>query len=143
MKKIIVASLLLLLLVSCSIPAQPTTTVVTASPTLVMTVTQTPSPAPPTITPSAQPAEEWHGIPIMPGASAGEGDEEGYIFTIPATPAQVQAYYQLELGKLGWQFVSQEQGDSSIVLLFTNNASAMLTISVIAKGNQALVLLTK
>jgi hypothetical protein len=142
-KKIIAASLLLLTLISCADPVQPTTTVMTPTPTRIPTTTPTPSRVPPTVTPSAQPTAEWNGIPIMPGASAGEGDEEGYVFAIQATPAQIQEYYQLELGKLGWQFVSQEQGDSSITLLFTNNASVTVTVSIIAKGEQALVLLAK
>jgi hypothetical protein len=79
----------------------------------------------------------------MPEAIAGEGDEESYVFTIKATPQQVQEYYQLELGKLGWQPFSTDNGDSSLMLMFTNNASATLTISIIAKGDQVLVLLVK
>lgn len=142
MKKIIAISLLLLMLISCSDPAQPLPTM-TAIATLRATVAPTPSSAPPTVIPSAQSTVAWNGIPIMPDASAGEGDEEGYVFTIRATPAQVREYYQLELGKLGWQLLSQEQGDSSITLLFTNSASATVTVSIIAKDEQALVLLTR
>jgi hypothetical protein len=77
----------------------------------------------------------------MPGAIAGEGDEESYVFTIKATPQQVQDYYQVELGKLGWQPLGTEDRDSS--LMFTNNASATITISIIAKGEQVLVLLVR
>lgn len=143
MQRIIAAPLLLLALLSCSDPDQPTTAVVTPTPTLTATVTQTPVLLSPTETPQAQPTASWNGIPIMPGALAGEGDEEGYVFTIQATLAQVQEYYQLELGKLGWQLVSQEQDDSSLTLLFMNNASETLTVSIISKGDQALVLLGK
>jgi hypothetical protein len=91
--------------------------------------------------PEGQPASEWKGIPIMPGAIAGEGDEEGYVFAIQATPQQVQDYYQLELGKLGWQSYAQADGDSSRMLIFMNSASTTLTISIIAKGENVLVLL--
>jgi hypothetical protein len=71
-----------------------------------------------------QPASEWKGIPIMPGAVAGEGDEEGYVFTIRATPQQVQDYYQLELGKLGWPSLAQGDGESSTMLPQSPSASS-------------------
>lgn len=79
----------------------------------------------------------------MPDAVAGEGDEEGYVFTIKATPQQVQEYYELELGKLGWQPLSQEDGEASLMLIFMNEDSTTLTVSVIAKGDEVLVLLVK
>jgi hypothetical protein len=151
-KKLFAASMLILILIlaACSNFGQPSPTAIT---TLTLTalaiLAPTNTSVPPTHTPDAipslipegQPASEWNGIPIMPGAIAGEGDEESYVFTIKATPQQVQAYYQLELGKLGWQPFATGDGDS--VLMFTNNASATLTISMIAKGDQVLVLLVK
>jgi hypothetical protein len=80
----------------------------------------------------------------MPGALAGEGDEEGYVFTIKATPRQVQEYYDLELGKLGWHALAAGAGaKSSLLLIFTNDASETLNISIIAKGDECLVLLVK
>lgn len=79
----------------------------------------------------------------MPDAVAGEGDEEGYVFTIKATPQQVQEYYELELGKLGWQPFPQEDGEVSLMLIFMNEDSTTLTVSVIAKGDEVLVLLVK
>ena len=45
--------------------------------------------------------QAWKGIPVMPDATSGEGDEEGYVFTIHATSQQVQDYYQVELARLG------------------------------------------
>jgi hypothetical protein len=146
-KKSIAAGLLLLMyvLAACSKPIQPTPTAIpiltfTVIPTLARTNT-----LPPTETsdgaPEGQPASEWNGIPIMPEAIAGEGDEESYVFTIKATPQQVQEYYQLELGKLGWHPFATGDGDSSLV--FINNTSETLTISTIAKGDEVLVLLVK
>jgi hypothetical protein len=148
------ASLLFLLLAACSSLAEPTAT---AIPTTHLTSlpTLTPLPAstvpPPTATadpvtdlvPVGQPAAEWKGIPIMPGAITGEGDEEAYVFTIKATPEQVQEYYQLELDKLGWQSFAQTDGNSSLMLTFTDNASATLTVNIISKGDEALILLAK
>ena len=154
MKKPIAASLFLLILflTACSNFIQTTPNIV---PTLTLTIVPMLRPTntsqPPTKTPDAvaalipegQPASEWNGIPIMPDAIAGEGDGESYVFTIKATPQQVQEYYQLELGKLGWQPFATGNGDSSLMLMFTNNASATLTVSIIAKGDEVLVLLVK
>jgi len=78
----------------------------------------------------------------MPGAITGEGDQDGYVFTIKATPQQIQDYYQLELGKLGWQPMATGDGNSSTMLIFTKNGSTTLSVSIITKGDEALVLLT-
>ena len=154
MKKLVSIAFLLLILSACSIPLTPSgTPTFTALPTGTAIATQTPTVThlPQSETPGVdsellsddQPANEWNGIPIMPGALAGEGDEEGYVFTIRATPQTVQDYYQLELGKLGWQLASQEQADSSMLLIFISTTSERLTIHVIAKDEEALVLLVK
>ena len=79
----------------------------------------------------------------MPGALAGEGDEESYVFTIQAAPETVQAYYELELAKLGWQPFAQGDGHSSVMLIFADSNEATLTVSIISKGDKALVLLVK
>jgi hypothetical protein len=50
----------------------------------------------------------------MPGAVAGDGDEEGYVFTIKATPQQIREYYELELGKRGWQSSAEGDGVPSL-----------------------------
>ena len=157
-KKLIAAAFLLAFsLIACSGLAQPTPTPVptltfTPSPTLTATLAPTNTPLPPTETqdavsalaPEGEPASEWQGIPIMPGAIAGDGDEESYVFTIRATAQDVQEYYERELGKLGWQPFAQAEGkDSSLMLIFTNDASETLSISIIAKGDECLVLLVK
>jgi len=138
--------LLVLILTACSSLAQPTATPIptptlTVAPTRTATSTPTSTPLPPTETPAV--ASEWEGIPIMPGAVAGDGDEEGYVFTIQATPQQIQEYYELELGKLGWAASVQGAGNDSLILTFTKDASVMITVSIIAKGGEALVLLVK
>jgi len=127
---------------ACSHFPQPSPS---APPTLAPTMTPlllTPTPdAVSSLVPESQPASEWKGVPIMPGATAGDGDEESYVFTIRAAPQQVQEYYQGELTKLGWQLFATDSRDSALMLMFTNNASVTLTISIIAKGDQVLVLL--
>ena len=79
----------------------------------------------------------------MPGAIAGEGDEEGYVFTLKATSQQVQEYYQLELGKLGWQLFAQENSDGSLLLSYMDSNAATLTVSILSKDEEVLVLLVK
>lgn len=138
--------LLALILTACSSFAQPTPTptptgTFTAVPTRTATRTPTHTPSSPTETPAT--ASEWNGIPIMPGAVAGDGDEESYVFTIQTTPQEVQEYYELELGKLGWQLSAQEDDDVSLLLIFINDVPATLTVSIIARGDEALVLLVK
>ncbi len=142
MKKVIAAHLLLLTLIACSGTAQSIPTF-TEVPTQTATVTLAPSALPPSQTPASQPIAEWNGIPIMPGAIAGEGDEEGYVFTIKATSQQVQEYYQLELERLGWQLWAQENSGSSLTLIFMDSASATLTVSTLSKVDEVLVLLVK
>jgi hypothetical protein len=147
-KKRIVISFLLLTLGACSSVIKPISTEILIS-TAVPTQTATVIPTMTFLSSDEMPdviselASEWNGIPIMPGEIAGEGDQDGYVFTIEATPQTVQEYYQLELGNLGWQLLSQEADDSSILLMFVNGASETLTIHVIAKDGEALVLLVK
>ena len=152
-KKSIVAILssLLFLLAACNFPGQsPTvlpTLTLTVPPTFVPTMTSLPSPQTPDVVSSLIPdgpsVSEWNGIPIMPGTIAGEGDEESYVFTIKATPQQVADYYQAELATLGWQSFGTENKDNSLMLLFMDKTSATLTINIVAKGEDALVLLVK
>lgn len=86
---------------------------------------------------------EWNGIPIMPGAVSGGGDEESYVFKIRATPQQIWEYYELELGKLGWKASVQDIGENYLTMVFTNTAAMTLTMSIIVKGEDALVLMVK
>ncbi len=156
MKKSSVSILFLLILAACSAPAQPTATpapllittpLATQPATLAPTGTSLPSAETPdalsSLAPEGTPASEWSGIPIMPEAIAGEGDPESYVFTVKATPQQVQDYYDSELGKLGWQSLGQGPEGNSLVLVFTDTNSATLTISILTKGDQTLVLLVK
>lgn len=154
MKRNIVDFLLLtIILTACSaqpiFSANPTVASTTvplltpiASTTTFSAPTQTPD-VTEVFTPQGKPASDWDGIPIMPGATSGEGDAEGYVFTIQATSQQIKEYYEVELSKLGWQALGTEEGDASLTLIFMNNASGTLTINIAVKGNEALVLLVK
>ncbi len=146
MKKTIAVPLMsfALALSACSHPAQPTLAPappLTATPAPAFTQVPTNGPLSSTETPTA--SSEWHGFPIMPGAAAGDGDEESYVFTIQATARQVQEYYKTELGKQGWQSLVQGEGSNALTLVFTKDGSAALTVRIMAKGDQSLVLLAK
>jgi hypothetical protein len=53
--------------------------------------------------PSGTPLSEWNGIPVMPGAIAGEAVEGGYQFTIATDLTAITNFYQTELSKLGFE----------------------------------------
>ena len=142
MNKGIAAHLLLLLLIACSGTIQ-LTPAVTEVHSQVATARPSVTPIAPSRTADSQPTKEWKGIPVMPGATAGEGDEEGYVFTIHATSQQVQDYYQVELARLGWQPSDPETGNSSVILSFTDSTTATLTVSILSKEDEVLVLLVK
>lgn len=94
--------------------------------------------------PDGEPVEEWEGFPIMPGAIAGKGDSQGYTFTIKATPDEVKAFYQAELGKLDYELFASGGGEGDkMMILFFMKGSAMLTVSIIPHEDLLLVLLVK
>lgn len=152
MKKLTAATFFLLVLsfTACSsfvgsTPAVAPTAAFTPLPGLTPALALTHAALPPdavsALVPEGQSASKWNGIPIMPGAIAGEGDEESYVFTIEASAKQVQEYYELELDRLGWQPFAQGDGDSEV--MFMNNEGSTITISIISKGDRSLVLLVK
>ena len=145
---VILLSVLILVLASCSsIAPKPTETPVpteTSLPTLTSTPEPTNTPtktsaAPPTEkptalvlpTPSGKPSSEWEGIPIMPNAIAGEGDSTGYSFTINAETEEIQNYYEKELGKLGWNMFASGQGTTDAVFLIFMKGAGTLSVSII------------
>jgi len=82
---------------------------------------------------------DWQGIPILPEALLGEGDDEGYVFTARVTVEQVRMFYETELPILGWEAIPST--DASTLLFGKENEN--LIINIIAKGDEVLVLLTK
>jgi hypothetical protein len=113
----------------------------TAVPTRTVTVVMPRTPIAASETPEA--GLEWSGIPIMPGAIAGDGDEESYVYTIQSKLQTVQEYYRLELGKQNWQLLSEEKDGLSTTLLYVNKDADNLTITLFAKDDEVLVLLAK
>jgi len=139
------------LISACSVLAPAPTLMPTQTATLISTDTPTPIPtAQPqaetsdpisALLPSGSPEKEWKGIPIMPGAINGDGDNDGYRYTIKATAEEVQAYYEKELGKAGWGLMASGSGATdSVMLIFSNATSAVMSISIFPHGDLTLVM---
>jgi hypothetical protein len=87
------------------------------------------------------PASEWLGIPIMPGAITGDGDEDGYVFLIQSTVDRVRAFYETELPKNGWQSLPSD--DDLTLLYVKTDDMATLMINLITKDNMVMVLFSR
>lgn len=80
--------------------------------------------------PTGAPLTEWRGIPILPDASAGEGDDSGYAFIVKAEPEEVQRFYEKTLEALGWTILANSLDDTGAVLLIAMKEESMLTLTV-------------
>ena len=147
--KVITLFVLLIMLASCSsfapkptetpIPTETSSPIPTDTPLPTPTDIPTETPVPPTETPDApdlkmpsgEPDSEWEGIPVMPNAIAGEGDKKGYSFTIDASVDEIQAFYEKELAKLGWNMFANGEGDNGSLLLIFLKDTATLSLSII------------
>ena len=151
--KTVVFSILVLGLYSCAVlaptptatPAPSATSLPSQTPTLeptstvVPTDTPTLTPIPPTETPEApvipmptgKPVAEWEGIPVMPDAIAGDGDGQGYSYAIRATPADIVAYYQDAMEKLGWKLFATGQGSTESTILIFIKGSETISVSIL------------
>lgn len=137
-------------------PSQPTATLTatiteTSTPRPSETPTQTPvpptnTPAPTATTdltvflPEGEPLESWNTIPIMPEAVAGEeSDSNSYSFSIAASPDEILAYYEVEMGKIGYTLLAVGKGDvnNNMILIF-QDAQGVFTMSVIEVVSEGL-----
>jgi hypothetical protein len=154
---------LLFTLTSCSAFApQPTETPVptktplpteTLTPEPTSTETPTPqptkTPVPPTATveafalplPEGEPLAEWQGIPIMPASTAGEEDDDLYMFIVEASPEEVRAYYEVALAKQGYELMATGVNDDGKLkmLMFTGGRGALTMFFLPTEGGLLLV----
>lgn len=155
--------LLSLLLSACSVSSTPEPTATqnptltpaptsTTAPSVTPEPTQTQTPLPPTPTldaiaalvPSGVPDAEWNGIPIMPGAIAGQGDSGGYTFTTKATPDEVVSYYELKMGGLGWTALATGgSGLGQNMMIIFNKETAVISMSLIPTEDFLIVVFVK
>jgi hypothetical protein len=138
---------------SCSsaTPTQSLIQVSTSAPTSTVIPTFTAIPLPTEtpdfitrILPSGIPDQEWDGIPIMPAAINGEGDEHGYTFTVQASAQEIQQYYEVELARIGANLFSTGEGsEKDTVLLIFLKGQELITVSIIPHEDLMIVLLVK
>jgi hypothetical protein len=134
-----------LTLITTPTPSPTTTSSPTATSLPTQTSSVTPSPAPTVTsttaapaempTPNGTPAAEWAGLPIMPGAIAGEVSNGGYTFTIKTSPSAVEAFYESKLPKLGWNLLGTGKGETGALLLIFTRGSGTLTVGIIPQAN--------
>lgn len=75
--------------------------------------------APEVVLPSGTPLADWNGIPIMPGAIAGEAAGGGYQFTSQAGLAEITSFYETELTNLGFEVeLAIDQNSGQAILNF-------------------------
>lgn len=86
--------------------------------------------------PSGTPLADWNGIPIMPGALAGEAPEGGYQFTIAAEFNAIKSFYETELSKLGYSLTVDvnDVGGSAILNFQKEGTTGMIAIIPIGGG---------
>jgi len=94
--------------------------------------------------PVGTPDKEWKGIPIMPDAINGEGDDKGYRFTIQSTSEAIQQYYEAELSKQGADlFATGEGSEKNTVLMMFMKGAEITSISIFPHDDLMLVLIVK
>jgi hypothetical protein len=94
--------------------------------------------------PSGEPLTEWEGIPVMPGAIAGETKSNGYAFTIEATPDQIKGYYDDALLMLGWnKFMTGKSEQGPSMLLYSNGSTTASILITPQDGDTARVVIVK
>jgi hypothetical protein len=156
MKRMVTLSSLILValtMASCTFTAPEPTLTATFTPlpteTPLPTATKTPLPPTPTediaaaLVPVGTPDAEWNGIPIMPEAIAGEGDDGGYTFTVQATPEEIQAYYERELTGLGFGLLAAGDGENGSLMLIFMKGAETISVSVFPYQDMYVVLIVK
>jgi hypothetical protein len=72
----------------------------------------------PTEEPLGEPAAEWQGLPIMPGAISGGEADDGYEFSTQATIDEITQFYEAALAAMGYSLTTsgQEAGVHFLIL---------------------------
>lgn len=91
-------------------------------------------------TPAGTPLTEWNTIPIMPGALAAEETGNTYLFTTPASLAEIKAYYLEQLPNAGWRQLSEGEGPDHLTLVFEKDGAQLhFTLNFLADQNKSFV----
>lgn len=79
--------------------------------------------------PVGEPAAEWREIPIMPEAVAGEEGEGSYAFTVTASAADVQLFYEEELAELGWSLLAISEGEMNATIMIFQKGAEVASVT--------------
>lgn len=133
---------------------EPTQTVTPVPVSTHTPVSQPTATLPPTVTPEptltqqfffpepvGEPAANWEGIPVMPEAIAGNGDQESYLYSVFATSQEVKDFYCRMLSNDGWGLLGEGQSDvgESVMIIFSKDTN-ILTISILPAREDGKVL---
>ena len=77
----------------------------------------------------------------MPGAAEGGEEEGSYSYTVNASVADVQAYYEQQMPAAGWEPFATGEGETGNLLLMYQKADITATIGLIDQGVNTLVLI--
>lgn len=84
--------------------------------------------------PGDPPAAEWNGLPIMPQAIAADTltgeNSDGYLYSVAATPAEVQDFYVTQLPQRGWLFLGTGDGPSGATLMIFQKDGQTLSVAI-------------
>jgi hypothetical protein len=94
--------------------------------------------------PTGTPLTNWNGVPVMPGAISGNGNAEGYSYTVNVSPFTVQQFYETQMKSQGWDVYTNDQSNTkAILLLFTKDQDAVSVSISLQPGGLTFVLLVK
>ena len=78
----------------------------------------------------------------MPQATNGKEEGGTYSYTVNATVAEVEKYYQREMVKAGWQAFATSSGNTENVFLIYQKGSKIATIGIATVGGVTLVVIS-
>ena len=87
------------------------------------------------------PSPEWNEVPIMAGATHGAEDQGSYSYTVNASVADVQAYYEQQMPAAGWESLVSGEGAAGNLLLMYQKGDITATIGIIAQEDNTQVLI--
>jgi hypothetical protein len=87
------------------------------------------------------PLANWRGVPIIPGAIAGQEESETYRFIVDASIQEIKAYYQGELTPMGWKADKTGYGEGANLIISFSKDQQKLRVSMSTQGGLTLVLL--
>jgi len=87
----------------------------------------------PTEEPLGEPAAEWQGIPIMPGAISGGETNDGYEFTTQATIEEIAQFYEAAIPELGYSLTASGE-EAGVIFLLVEMGSAQAIVGILPGG---------